>query len=70
MPLGVGLAEGIGTPALRISENVIHGRCLEFIQLGHYPEEVGFWTRKLLDMNVGPKRTIFALCIVSLVWDT
>lgn len=31
-------------------------------------EEVWFWTSKLLNVNVGPKRTISALCIVSGAW--
>ena len=32
-------------------------------------EEVWFWTSKLLDTHVGPKKTISALCIISGTWD-
>jgi len=32
-------------------------------------EEVWFWTSKLLDASVGPKKTISALCIISGTWD-
>jgi len=61
----IGLAAAVLTHADERSKGI---NAISYV-LSITDEEVWFWTSKLLDRRIGPKRAISSLCIMSGSWD-